>query len=99
MTPARGAANRSEADCDVLSIALDALATHAGVDPQKIDVDAPLSAIEGIESVKALRAISEIEDACAVLLPDDFLFVTATVRQFCDFVAQLRRSEAARAGQ
>jgi acyl carrier protein len=83
------------ADLDVLSVVLDALAAHAGVDPQRIDVDAPLSAIHGIESVKALRAITDVEDACEVLIPDDFLYETATVRQFCDKVRELRQSEAA----
>jgi acyl carrier protein len=92
---AQGPGAGRPADCDVLSIVLGALATHAGIDPQKIDVDTRLSAIPGIESVQALRAITEVEDACGVLVPDDFLFEAATVRQFCDRVLELRQGAAA----
>ncbi len=95
MSAAPGLGQRPEAEEDVLSIVLDALATHAGVDPSRIGLNEPLSAIPGIESVTALRAITEVEDACGVLIPDDFLFETATVEQFCHQIAELRRAKPA----
>ncbi|WP_406423250.1 acyl carrier protein [Streptomyces sp. NBC_00873] len=74
-----------------LDIVVRALATQANVSASTIDTDKPLSAVAGIESVKALRAITDIEDECDVVIPDDFLFETATVRELADFVASLAR--------
>lgn len=74
---------------DALAVVLQALSTQAGVRPEQIDLDKPLPAIPGIESVKALRAITAIEDECGVVIPDDFLFETSTVREFADFVGTL----------
>ncbi|GHI86203.1 acyl carrier protein [Streptomyces xanthophaeus] len=72
-----------------LDIVVRALAAQAGVPANGIDTDKPLSAVPGIESVKALRAITDIEDECDVVIPDDFLFETATVRELADFVSSL----------
>ncbi|MER6419403.1 acyl carrier protein [Streptomyces sp. NPDC001137] len=74
-----------------LDIVVRALAVQAGVAESSVDPDKPLSAVPGIESVKALRAITEIEDECDVVIPDDFLFESATVRELADFVAELAR--------
>jgi acyl carrier protein len=74
-----------------LDIVVRALAGQAGVAEGSIDPDKPISAVPGIESVKALRAITEIEDECDVVIPDDFLFESATVRELADFVAKLAR--------
>jgi acyl carrier protein len=76
---------------ETLGVVVRALATQAGVEPAVIDTDKPLSAVPGIESVKALRAITEIEDECDVVIPDDFLFETASVRELAQFVASLAR--------
>ncbi|MER5540005.1 acyl carrier protein [Streptomyces mirabilis] len=76
---------------ETLGVVVRALATQAGVEPAAIDTDKPLSAVPGIESVKALRAITEIEDECDVVIPDDFLFETASVRELAQFVASLAR--------
>lgn len=72
-----------------LDIVVRALAAQANVPATGIDTDKPLSAVPGIESVKALRAITDIEDECEVVIPDDFLFETATVRELADFVSSL----------
>ncbi|MCY0932177.1 acyl carrier protein [Streptomyces sp. H27-H1] len=72
-----------------LDIVVRALAAQANVPATGIDTDKPLSAVPGIESVKALRAITDIEDECDVVIPDDFLFETATVRELADFVSSL----------
>lgn len=72
-----------------LAVVLGALSVQAGVRPEQIDLDKPLPAIPGIESVKALRAITAIEDETGVVIPDDFLFETSTVREFAAFVATL----------
>lgn len=74
-----------------LDIVVRALAVQAGVAESSVDPGKPLSAVPGIESVKALRAITEIEDECDVVIPDDFLFESATVRELADFVAELAR--------
>lgn len=72
-----------------LEVILRALSEQAGVHSDRIDLDKPMSAIPGIESVKALRAITQIEDECDVVIPDDFLFESATVREFAEFLAGL----------
>ncbi|MEU9372765.1 acyl carrier protein [Streptomyces sp. NPDC048255] len=72
-----------------LDIVVRALAAQANVPAAGIDTDKPLSAVPGIESVKALRAITDIEDECDVVIPDDFLFETATVRELAAFVSSL----------
>ncbi|MFB7470637.1 acyl carrier protein [Kitasatospora sp. NPDC056184] len=82
--------DRSTTDTQrVLDVVRTALATHSGVPVEQIDPAQPLSAVPGIESVKALRAITQIEDECEVVIPDDFLFETATVAELAGFVAQL----------
>lgn len=78
-------------DTATLDIVVRALAAQAGVAASSIDTGKPLSAVPGIESVKALRAITDIEDACDVVIPDDFLFETATVHELAEFVAGLVR--------
>ncbi|MER5733827.1 acyl carrier protein [Streptomyces sp. NPDC002138] len=73
----------------VLGVVVRALAAHSGAAPDSIDTGKPLAAIPGIESVKALRAITEIEDELGVAIPDDFLFETATVGELAGFVVSL----------
>ncbi|KUJ69008.1 hypothetical protein ACZ90_14240 [Streptomyces albus subsp. albus] len=84
-------ATSSETATRTLKVVVDALAAQAGVAAEAIDTGKPLSAIPGIESVKALRAITEIEDACGVVIPDDFLFETATVAELAAFVGSLEQ--------
>ncbi|WP_330335396.1 acyl carrier protein (plasmid) [Streptomyces sp. NBC_00536] len=72
-----------------LDTVVSALAHQANVPATSIDPDKPLTAVPGIESVKALRAITDIEDAYDVVIPDDFLFETATVGELAAFVASL----------
>jgi acyl carrier protein len=66
-----------------------ALATQTGLRPDEIDPGLALVAIPGIESVKVLRAVVEIEDAYGIVIPDDFLFETATVADLVAFVVNL----------
>ncbi len=72
-----------------LDVVVRALAGQVGIEPGRIDPDRPLSAVPGIESIHVLRAVTEVEEACSVLIPDDFLFETATVRKLADFIAGL----------
>jgi acyl carrier protein len=74
---------------DYTALVIRALATQVELRPDEIDPLAALGAIPGIESVKVLRAIVEIEEACAIVVPDDFLFETATVADLAAFVASL----------
>ncbi|MFJ5549105.1 acyl carrier protein [Streptomyces sp. NPDC093225] len=79
----------------VLDVVVRALAAHSGARPASIDTAKPLAAIPGIESVKALRAITEIEDELGIAIPDDFLFETATVGDLAAFVAGLVEEDTA----
>jgi acyl carrier protein len=74
---------------NTVQVVVHALAMQAGVDPGQIDIDGALSAVPGIESVQILRAITEIEDTCSVLVPDDFLFDSATVADLASVIAAL----------
>jgi hypothetical protein len=66
-----------------------ALAKHTGADAAVIDVSGPLAAIPGIESVKLVRAVADIEDRWGVMIPATFAFETATVDSFINCVADL----------
>jgi acyl carrier protein len=68
---------------------LRALATQAGLHPDQIALTDTLWAIPGMESVKVLRAVAEIETTCRVTVPDDFLFETATVADLIELVTSL----------
>jgi acyl carrier protein len=72
-----------------LAAVLAALAGQVGIDEALIDPDQPLSAVPDIESVHVLRAITEVEDRYGVVVPDDFLFETSTVRELSTFVYHL----------
>jgi acyl carrier protein len=74
---------------DYTAMVIQALATQVELSPGEIDPLAALGAIPGIESVKVLRAIVEIEEAYAIVVPDDFLFETASVADLAAFVASL----------
>lgn len=74
---------------DYLSIVVAALAAEAGLDPGLLAGDLELAAIEGIDSVKVLRAVVQVEEECGIAVPDDFLFETATVRDLADLVSEL----------
>jgi acyl carrier protein len=79
-----------EAGC--LALIQEVIARNIGATPDVVAPDLALSAVPGIESVKALRAITEIEDACHVVIPDDFLFETATVRDLAAYVHGLTQA-------
>jgi len=74
---------------DYLAIVAAALAAEAGLDPGLIDAGQELATIDGIESVKILRAVVRVEEECGIAVPDDFLFETATVRALADLVSEL----------
>jgi acyl carrier protein len=72
-----------------LPAVVDALAGQAGIEPARIQPDQPLSAIPDVESIQLLLAFGVIEETYAVLIPDDFLLGTSTVRELADLVSQL----------
>ena len=74
------------ADCS--AVVIRALAAQVDLRPDEIDPETAISAIPEIESVKVLRAIVEIEDAFAIVIPDDFMF-EATVADLAAFVTSL----------
>lgn len=74
---------------DCLDVVVRALAGQVGIDPDRIDPDRPLAAVPDIESVHVLRSITQMEEECSVVIPDDFLFETATVRELAGCIANL----------
>lgn len=74
---------------DCLDVVVRSLAGQVGIDPDLIDPDRPLSAVPDIESVHVLRSITQVEEECSVVIPDDFLFETATVRELAEFIVTL----------
>jgi len=78
---------RTTTDC--LDVVVHTLADQIGIDPDRIDPDRPLAAVPDIESIHVLRSISQVEEACSVVIPDDFLFETATVRELVGFIVGL----------
>jgi acyl carrier protein len=78
----------SSAVTNCLAVVIRALAAQVDLHPDEIDPGTALGAIPGIESVKVLRAIVEIEDAFTIVIPDDFMF-ESTVADLAAFVASL----------
>jgi acyl carrier protein len=78
-------------DADAAAV-LRALAAQTGLQPEQIALSDLLWAIPGMESVKVLRAIAEIEADRGVTVPDDFLFETATVADLVELISSLTRT-------
>lgn len=74
---------------DYLAFVVAALAAEADLHPSQIDAGQALATIEGIESVKIVRAVVRVEEECHIAVPDDFLFETATVGDLADLVTRL----------
>jgi len=74
---------------DYLAVVVAALAAEVDLDPSQIDAGQELATIEGIDSVKILRAVVRVEEECRIAVSDDFLFETATVRDLADLVTHL----------
>jgi acyl carrier protein len=72
-----------------LTVVVGALAEQVGIETARIEPDQPLSAIPDVESIHVLRAITEIEKELNVLIPDDFLFESSTVRELATMVDKL----------
>lgn len=73
---------------------VNALAERAEVEPAAIDVDAPLAAIPGIDSVLLLSALVEIEEACGMAIPDEVMFSAESVRDLIGVISTLREQPA-----
>ena len=71
-----------------------ALADRVGLEPEAIDLDAPLAAIPGIDSILLLSALVEIEEACGMPIPDEVLFNSESVRDLIDVISTLREQPA-----
>jgi acyl carrier protein len=67
-----------------------AIAAQLDSDRDDIDLDIPMLALPGMESILLLRAIAEIEDVSGVLIPDDALVETVTVRDLVALVTELQ---------
>jgi acyl carrier protein len=73
----------------VLTTVIGILAEQVGIPTARIEPDRPMSAIPDVESIHVLRAITVIEERLGVLIPDDFLFETSTVRELAAMVDRL----------
>jgi acyl carrier protein len=71
-----------------LAVVTDALAKHTGTDRELITPGLRVAEVPGIESVRLLRVLSHIEDVCAVTVPEDFPFESATVQDLADHIEQ-----------
>jgi acyl carrier protein len=74
---------------DYLAVVISALVAETGVDPGQIDPNQALVSLDGIESMKILRAVVRLEDEYHIVVPDDFLFETATVSDLAELVSRL----------
>jgi len=74
---------------DFAEVVAAALAEQSEVDLADIYADQELAAIPGMESVNILRAVVRIEQECDIIIPDDFLFETATVADLTRLVTSL----------
>ena len=70
----------------VLGAVVNAVAERIGIDAALIDPDKPLS---GIEPMELLLALTVIEEAYVVLIPDHLLFGDLTARELADLVSEL----------
>lgn len=77
----------------MIAAVLAALARQTGLEPTLINPNQPPSAIPEVESINLLLAFAEIEEAYSVLIPDDFLFGTATVQELADLVHRLAEGQ------
>jgi acyl carrier protein len=82
-----GADRIEEIDC--VGAVRRALAGQAGLSPDEIALTDAFRTIPGMESVRVLRAIVDIERECGVVVPDDFLFESATVADLVALVSSL----------
>lgn len=81
---------------ELLSTITRVFALQAGVEESVVDPDQPAAALKGLESVKLLRAVAEVEDLVGVAIPDDILLDDLTIREFASAVARLPRRGAGR---
>ncbi|WP_371649214.1 MULTISPECIES: acyl carrier protein [unclassified Streptomyces] len=74
---------------DSLAVVAAAIAGEVEIATAELDLDCPIRSIPGLESVKLLRAIAEIERVRSVAIPDDFLFEAETARELAGLIEGL----------
>jgi acyl carrier protein len=72
---------------EVGKLVLSVVAAHMGVEVSDIPLDEVILAQPGMESVRFMNAIGELEDRLDVLLPDERLAEPFTPRELCEFIA------------
>ena len=72
---------------EVGELVLRVLAAHMGIEVSDIPLDEVVLAQPGMESVRFMNAIGELEERLDVLLPDERLAEPFTPRQLCEFIA------------
>lgn len=73
----------------VASTVVGAVATQLRTTPDQVDLDSPMLALQGMESIMLLRAVAEIEDALDVIIADDALAEVVTTRDLITYVTKL----------
>lgn len=72
---------------EVAKLVLSVLAAHMGVEVSEIALDEVILAQPGMESVRFMNAIGELEERLDVMLPDDRLAEPFTPRELCELIA------------
>lgn len=76
----------------VASTVVGAVATQLRTTPDQVDLDSPMLALQGMESIMLLRAVAEIEDALDVIIADDALAEVVTTRDLITYVTKIGRA-------
>ena len=76
---------------EVLALVRTVFGRHVDLPADRVDPDQPAIALEGIESLKLLRAVAEIEDTLGVAIPDEVLLDDMTLRALAEVVVGLPR--------
>ena len=71
-----------------------AVAAQLRATPDEVDLDLPMLALHGMESLMLLRAVAEIEDVLSVTIADDALAEVVTTRDLVTYVTRLTSEQA-----
>lgn len=73
----------------IVDVVVQALADRVDLAPSEFDLDWPLPAIPGIDSLLLLSTLVDIEEASHVTIPDDVLFQANSIRELATLIADL----------
>jgi acyl carrier protein len=74
----------------VENLVLAAVSSQLSIGREQIDMDLPMLVLPGMESLKLLSIIAEIEDSCDVIVSDDALVEVESTRDLIVYVMKNR---------